>query len=94
MIGRTKAISLLVAIITSTISALPTAFASTGVLENAQDCYDAGYADGRDFPFDGGANDLCRQFPDDQGNPYYRGFIDGCMSVEGDTMDVCESAPD
>jgi F5/8 type C domain-containing protein len=68
--------------------------ASTGVLENAQDCYDAGYADGKDHPFDGGANDLCRQFPDNQGNPYYRGFIGGCMSVKGNTMDVCESAPD
>jgi hypothetical protein len=94
MISRTKAISLLVAIITSAISALPIAFASTGVLENAQDCYDAGYADGKDHPFDGGANDLCRQFPDNQGNPYYTGFIGGCMSVKGNTMDVCESATD
>ena len=44
--------------------------------------------------FDGGANDFCRQFTDDQGNPYYTGFIDGCISVEGNTMDVCESATD
>ena len=43
---------------------------------------------------DGGANDFCRQFTDDQGNPYYTGFIDGCMSVDGNTMDVCESTPD
>ena len=94
MISRSKAISVLVAIFTSAISALPIAFASTGVLENAQDCYDAGYEDGRDSPFDGGANDICRQFTDDQGNPYYSGFIFGCMSVEGNTMDVCESATD
>jgi hypothetical protein len=94
MISRSKAISLLVAIFTSAISALPIVFASTGVLENAQDCYDAGYEDGRDSPFDGGANDICRQFTDDQGNPYYSGFIFGCMSVEGNTMDVCESATD
>jgi hypothetical protein len=94
MISRTNTISLLVAIFTSAISALPIAFASTGVLENAQDCYDAGYEDGRDSPFDGGANDICRQFTDDQGNPYYSGFIFGCMSVEGNTMDVCESATD
>ena len=86
--------SLLVAIITSAISTLPIAFASTGVLENAQDCYDAGHEDGRDSPFDGGANDICKQFTDDQGNPYYRGFTNGCMSVEGNTMDVCESATD
>jgi hypothetical protein len=94
MISRTKAISLSVAIITSAISALPIAFASTGVLENAQDCYDAGYEDGRDFPFDGGANDICRQFTDDQGNPYYTGFIYGCMSVEGNTIDDCELSTD
>ena len=64
------------------------------MLENAQDCYDAGYEDGQDFPLDGGANDFCRQFTDDQGNPYYTGFNDGCMLVEGNTMDVCESATD
>ena len=34
-------------------------FARTDVLENAQDCYDAGYEDGQDFPVDGGANDYC-----------------------------------
>jgi len=61
MISETKAISLLVAIITSAISALPIAFASTVVLEDTQDCYDAGYEDGRDSPFDGGAYDICRQ---------------------------------
>jgi hypothetical protein len=94
MISRTKAISLLVVIITSAISALPIAFASTGILDNAQDCYDTGYEDGRDFPFDGGANDICRQFTDNQGNPYYTGFIYGCMSVEGNTMDDCESSTD
>ena len=76
------------------ILALPMAFASSGGLENAQDCYDAGYEDGQDIPFDGGANDFCRQFIDDQGNPYHTGFTDGCMFVEGNTMDVCESATD
>lgn len=60
---------------------------STGVLENAQDCHDAGYGDGRDSPFDGGANDICKQFTDDQGNPYYSGFslrrrqYYGCLRV-------------
>jgi hypothetical protein len=67
---------------------------SIDVLENAQDCYDAAYGDGQDFPFDGGANDFCRQFTNDQGNPYYTGFIDGCMSIQGNTIDVCESATD
>ena len=94
MISRINAISLLVTIITLAISALPIAFASTVVLEDTQDCYDAGYEDGRDSPFDGGANDICRQFTDDQGNPYYTGFIYGCMSVVGNTMDDCESSTD
>jgi hypothetical protein len=65
----------------------------TDVLD-AQGCYDTGYEDGLDFPADSGTNDYCRQFTDDQGNPYYTGFIDGCMSVEGNTLDVCESATD
>jgi hypothetical protein len=94
MIRRIKAISLLVAIFTSGISTLPIAFASTGILENAQDCYGTGYEDGRDFPFDGGAHDICRHFTDYQGNPYYTGFIYGCISVEGNTMDDCESSTD
>ncbi len=94
MISRTKVISLFAAIITSAISVLPTAFASTDVLENAQDCYDAGYEDGRNSPFDGRTNDICRQFTDDQGNPYYSGFVYGCVSVVGNTMDDCESATD
>jgi hypothetical protein len=67
---------------------------STEILSNAQDCYDAAYGDGQDFPFDQGANDFCRQFTDDQGNPYYTGFIDGCVSVQGNTLDICESATD
>ena len=59
LISRTNAVSLLVAIFTLAISALPIAFAGTSVaLENAQDCYDAGYEDGRDSPIEGGANDV------------------------------------
>ncbi len=27
-------------------------------------------------------------------NRYYQGFIDGCMSVEGNTREVCESSTD
>ncbi len=43
--------------------------------------------------FDGGANDFCRQFIDDQGNPCHTGFIDACMS-EGNTIDVRGIASD
>jgi hypothetical protein len=44
---------------------------STNVLEDAQDCYDADYEDGQDFPFDAGANDFCKQFTDYRGNMYF-----------------------
>jgi hypothetical protein len=58
--------------------------------ENRQDCYDDGYEDGRNNPFDHERNSGC----DDYGRAYYEGFIDGCVSVEGNTGDVCESATD
>jgi hypothetical protein len=56
-------------------------------------CGDAGYDDGRDGPFSQGTYDHCG---DEVGgdDAYYNGFIDGCMSVEGNTRDVCESATD
>lgn len=62
-------------------------YQNTDILQNAQGCYE----DGQDFPFDGGANNFCREFTDDRGNPYYMGFVEGCMNVQGNTMDVCES---
>lgn len=92
--SRTKTICLSVAIITSASSVFPIASASTDMLNSTQDCYDAGYAAGRDSPFDHEAYIICRQFTDDQGNPYYSGFVYGCMSVVGNTMDACESATD
>ena len=53
-------------------------------------CYQAGYDDGRTGPFDSEVyNDNCTG----EGR-YLDGFIDGCMSVEGNTRDVCESATD
>jgi hypothetical protein len=56
-------------------------------------CRDAGYDDGRNGPFSQGTYDHCG---DEEGgdDAYYNGFIDGCMSVEGNTKDVCESATD
>ena len=50
-------------------------------------CYDRGYIDGEDNPFNQRTYDRC-------GDDYYQGFIQGCRSVEGNTRDTCESATD
>ena len=59
-------------------------------------CYDNGYRQGQDDPFDRGNYDSCERFRSDNDgkNPYYEGFIDGCRSVEGNTEEICESATD
>jgi hypothetical protein len=55
-------------------------------------CYDSGYDDGQNGPFSQGTYDHCGEgYGDDD---YYEGFIDGCISVEDNTRDVCESATD
>ena len=56
-------------------------------------CYDSGYRAGQDGPFSQSTYDHCG---DQTGGDkaYSDGFIDGCMSVEGNTRDVCESATD
>ena len=56
-------------------------------------CYNVGYEDGRNGEFERDAfTDNCG--PLNSENRYYKGFIDGCLSVEGNTRDVCESATD
>lgn len=56
-----------------------------------ESCKDAGYDHGRDASFSQDTHDHCG---DETGGDeaYYDGFIDGCMSVEGNTRDMCESA--
>ena len=48
---------------------------------------------GQNGPFSVDTYDHCG---DEKGGDeaYYKGFIDGCMPVEGNTKDVCESATD
>lgn len=56
-------------------------------------CRDAGFNDGQNGSFTYATYDHCG----DEANgdkAYYDGFIDGCMSVEGNTRDLCESATD
>jgi hypothetical protein len=56
-------------------------------------CYNVGYDDGQNESFSEDAfQDNCGPLNSD--NRYYQGFIDGCMSIEGNTREVCESATD
>lgn len=50
-------------------------------------CGNAGYDDGQNGGFDNSKHDECGKF-------YYDAFVEGCMQVEGNTKDVCESASD
>jgi hypothetical protein len=55
-------------------------------------CEADGYEAGRDGAFSQELYETCEEV--DGAEAYYQGFIDGCMSVEGNTRDVCESATD
>jgi hypothetical protein len=68
----------------STMGLTDTVFATSG---DDVSCYDRGIIDGEDHPFNQGTYDRC-------GDEYYQGFIQGCMSVEGNDRDICESATD
>lgn len=50
-------------------------------------CFELGYRDGLDDPFDLNHYDEC-------GSAYYDGFINGCMSVSGNSAEVCEKFTD
>jgi hypothetical protein len=63
---------------------IPNVFASHSSDPDA--CYGDGLYDGKNNPFSSEFYDMC-------GDPYYEGFIDGCMSVDN-SRDVCESATD
>lgn len=64
-----------------------------GVSSSEVGCYNVGYDHGRNRDFNEDAfQDNCG--PLDSEDKYYKGFIDGCLSVEGNTRDVCESATD
>jgi hypothetical protein len=50
-------------------------------------CFQRGYGDGEDHPFNQGTYKNC-------GDKYYKGFIRGCTSVKGNNVEICESATD
>ncbi|WP_458719999.1 hypothetical protein [Candidatus Nitrosocosmicus sp. R] len=55
--------------------------------DDSVSCYERGIIDGEDHPFNQRTYDNCR-------DQYYQGFIEGCMSVDGNSRDLCESATD
>jgi hypothetical protein len=68
--------------------------ANAGEPPTAERCYDTGFIDGQDNPFSATTYQECdteSKFVDGQ-NQYEAGFLDGCMSVEGNTRDACENA--
>jgi hypothetical protein len=73
------------------ISMTANAFASHG--SNAIACEADGYEAGRDDSFSQKLYETCEEVVGGA-DAYYEGFIEGCMSVEGNTRDVCELATD
>ena len=57
--------------------------------QNRRDCYNDGYEDGQNNPFDHDRDNGCF----DYSNSYYNGFIAGCESVDN-TKETCESFTD
>jgi hypothetical protein len=49
---------------------------------NKDGCYNSGFSDGQDHPFDQIKFDEC-------GSIYYNGFLSGCMSVRGNDLETC-----
>jgi hypothetical protein len=56
-------------------------------INNPDRCLQAGKDDGRDSGFSQKEFDTC-------GSSYEHGFMKGCLSVDGNTRDVCNSAED
>lgn len=73
------------------ISMTANAFASHG--SNAIACEADGYEAGQDDSFSQKLYETCEEVVGGA-DAYYEGFIEGCMSVEGNTRDVCELATD
>ena len=56
-------------------------------INNPDRCFQAGKDDGRDSQFSQSEFNTC-------GSSYEHGFMKGCLSVDGNTRDVCNSAED
>jgi hypothetical protein len=61
---------------------------------SSDECFDEGFEDGRDNPFSQDKYVECGGSQGAGNNAYYNGFVAGCLSVEGNTANICESATD
>ena len=75
----------IVVIILTSVYGYSDAFASHGT--DTASCQNDGLYDGKNNPFSQELFEMC-------GNTYHDAYIEGCMSVQGNTRDVCESATD
>jgi hypothetical protein len=62
----------------------------TKEFNDIKECVDDGYYDGRNEPFNTDRHEECDVFGYLEVNPYYDAFINGCVSVEGNTQEICE----
>jgi hypothetical protein len=81
----TKLITAIVIVLTLGVVQTTNVFASHSSSPTA--CEGDGLYDGKNGPFSQGLYEMC-------GDTYYEAFIEGCMSVEGNTRDDCKSATD
>ena len=58
--------------------------------ESTCKCWVDGFEDGQNNPFNQERNNGCNDYRD----MYYKGFIEGCMSVSGNTKEICETFTD
>ena len=77
-------VAIVISILTS-VYGYSDAFATHGT--DTASCKNDGIYDGKNNPFSQGLYEMC-------GDTYYDAYIKGCMSVEGNTRDMCESATD
>ena len=77
--------SAIVMIVMIAAMSIPFAYASHGT--DTASCEGDGLYDGKNNPFSQELYEMC-------GDTYYDSFIEGCMSVEGNTRDECEQATD
>ncbi len=58
--------------------------------ENRRNCYNDGYEDGLDNPYNQERGEKCGEYS----SSYYHGFLAGCQSVEGNTFEICDKFTD
>ena len=66
--------------------------------DGAPKCWQDGYDDGLDHPFDQDRHKECVfDIPEEVSKfnkPYYEAFVHGCLEVEGNTEEICERNTD